>query len=154
VPALLSEAQVFRFNGFEMRRATHLILLLCVWATWMPGASAHHSFSSIYDNSQRVTLEAVVTQFQFIHPHPYLLLSVDAGTGGKLSWRAEMDNRFELVEIGISADTFKPGDRVVVSGSPSRSEPYTLYLWRLERPSDRLFYEQVGSTPSLRRRGE
>jgi hypothetical protein len=114
---------------------------------WACAAWAHHSFSNIYDSGKRVELDAVVTEFQFVHPHPFLLVKADGA-----DWRAEMDNRFELAEIGVTADTFKPGDRVVVSGSPGRTEPRTLYMWRLERPSDGLLYEQIGSTPHMRTR--
>jgi hypothetical protein len=32
-----------------------------------------------------------------------------------------MDNRWELAELGFTADTLKPSDRVVVSGSPART---------------------------------
>jgi hypothetical protein len=122
-------------------------LLLCAAALCASAASAHHSFSNIYDNSQSVTLDAIVTQFQFIHPHPYLLLSVG---DDKVSWRAEMDNRFELEDIGVTGQTFRPGDRVVVSGSPGRTEKRILYMWKLDRPSDGLQYEQIGGTPYLR----
>jgi hypothetical protein len=119
-------------------------------AGWATVGDAHHSFGGIYDSSQNVTLEGVVTRFMFVHPHPYLVFDVDEG-GGKRSWRAEMDNRFELVEIGVTDQTFRPGDRVVVSGSPGRNEPHILYMWKLERPSDGLKYEQVGSTPRINR---
>jgi hypothetical protein len=122
-------------------------LLLWAAAIWATSAGAHHSYSNIYDTSKSVTLEAIVTQFQFVHPHPYLLLNVG---DDQVSWRAEMDNRFELEDIGVTAQTFKTGDRVVVSGSPGRTEKRTLYMWRLERPSDGLQYEQIGSTPYLR----
>lgn len=116
-------------------------------------ARAHHSFGSIYDSSRTVALEGVVTEFQFVHPHPFLVVSV-AGEGGGAAqpYRAEMDNRFELEDIGITAKTFQPGDRVKVSGSPGRNNSLTLYLWKLERPADGLFYEQVGGTPYLRKR--
>ena len=110
---------------------------------------AHHSFGSIYDSGRSVMLAGTVTQFQFVHPHPFLVVDVDGGRSGKESWRAEMDNRFELEDIGITATTFRPGDRVVVSGSPGRNEPRILYLWKLERPSDGLLYEQIGSTPRV-----
>jgi hypothetical protein len=63
-----------------------------------------------------------------------------------------MDNRFELADIGVTAQTFRPGDRVRLSGSPGRNEPRILYLMKLERGSDGLRYEQVGSTPRIQRR--
>ena len=123
--------------------------LLCLSVAWACAALAHHSFGNIYDSSRTVTLEGVVSEFLFIHPHPYLVIDVTQGADARQSWRAEMDNRFELADIGITAQTFKPGDRVIASGSPGRTESRILYLWKLERPSDGLRYEQIGSTPSL-----
>jgi hypothetical protein len=60
-----------------------------------------------------------------------------------------MDNLHELDEIGISRATFKPGDRVTISGDPDRMKPREIYLRRLDRPSDGLRYEQIGSRPRL-----
>ncbi len=117
---------------------------LCVLALWSGSLGAHHSFGSVYDTAARMTLKGVVREFQFINPHPFLIVEVD-----EQSWRAEMDNRFELADIGITARTFRPGDEVVLNGSPGRSEARILYLWRLDRPADGLRYEQVGGTPSL-----
>jgi hypothetical protein len=122
---------------------------LLLTAIWSVAAVAHHSFAHIYDSEKTVTLTASVREFQFLHPHPYLIVEVRNDAGERQTWRAEMDNRFELEQIGITRSTFKPGDRVIVSGSPGRSESFILYLWRLERPADRLRYKQVGGTPSL-----
>ena len=124
------------------------LFLACSLATWVSHAPAHHSFGNIYDGSRNVTLQGVVAQFMFVHPHPYLVIDVPR-SGKTESWRAEMDNRFELADIGIDAETFKPGDRVVVGGSPGRNEERTLYVWKLERPADGLLYEQIGMTPRV-----
>jgi len=113
-------------------------------------ASAHHSFGAIYDQSRDVAIEGVVREFRFVHPHPVLVIDVRDASGTTRSWRAEMDNRYELEEIGITGTTFKPGDRVVANGSPGRREANVMYLWKLSRPLDGLRYEQVGSTPYLR----
>lgn len=114
---------------------------------WASNAFAHHSFANVYDTNRSITLEGVVNEFQFVHPHPILVIRVAPDQ----SWRAEMDNRFELEDIGITGQTFRPGDRVRFSGSPGRAQnARILYLWKLERPADGLRYEQVGSTPTLR----
>jgi hypothetical protein len=63
-----------------------------------------------------------------------------------------MDNRRELVEIGFSSTTLRPGDRVIVTGSPGRGQQRHLYTRRLERPIDGFSYEQIGSRPSLGKR--
>ena len=125
----------------------HAPLLLAF--LWSAGVGAHHSFSNIYDSGRTVTLTATVREFQFIHPHPFLVVEVRATAGEPQTWRAEMDNRYELEDIGMTASTFRPGDEVIVSGSPGRSQPNILYLWRLDRPADKLLYRHTGSTPSL-----
>ena len=123
---------------------------LALAMAWSCIAPAHHSFANVYDSSRSITLDGSVREFQFVHPHPFLVIEVKEGERERQSWRAEMDNRFELEDIGVTAQTFKPGDRVRAIGSPGRTEPHILYLMKLERASDGLHYEQVGSTPRIR----
>lgn len=118
-------------------------------ALWAVATLAHHSLTSVYDSSRNVTLSATVREFLFIHPHPFLIVEVRTPSGESQAWRAEMDNRFELEQIGMTGSTFRQGDRVIISGSPGRSQPTMLYLLQLDRPADRLRYRQIGGTPSL-----
>jgi hypothetical protein len=135
------------FTVSESSRRPWLALLLAAVSGGV--AVAYHSFSHIYDSAQTVTLTGTVREFLFIHPHPFLVVEVGGEGAERQRWRAEMDNRSELEDIGMTRGTFRPGDQVIVSGSPGRSQSFTLYLLRLERPADRLRYRQVGSTPSL-----
>jgi hypothetical protein len=64
-----------------------------------------------------------------------------------------MDNRSELAAVGVTAETLKPGDRVVVTGSLARTQAHRLYIYRLDRPADGFRYEQVGSSPRIRKAG-
>jgi hypothetical protein len=119
-----------------------LWVLLVVLAAAGPTAHAHHSIAAVYDDFQKVTIEGVVTKFEFIHPHPLVMLEVrDRRSGHAHNWRLEMDNRGELAELGFRNDTLKPGDRVVVLGSPARRQPLSLYIRRLERPADGFTYQ-------------
>jgi hypothetical protein len=112
-------------------------------------AVAHHSVSGMYDNARR-TFEARIAEFQFVNPHPYVVVTADPdSTGAEQRYKFEMDNRHELVDIGISAETFKAGDQVVVTGSVSRTSPNSFYLWRLDRAADGLHYEQIGFDPHV-----
>ena len=124
------------------------LLAFCLAATGTP-LLAHHAIQAIYDSSKQVTVEGAVRDFQFINPHPYVIVIVTEG-GKTLEWRLEMDNRYELIEEGMKADTLKPGDRVVASGSLSRTNPQGMYLMRLDRPSDGFRYEQIGASPRVR----
>jgi uncharacterized protein DUF6152 len=111
-------------------------------------AHAHHSIAAVYDSSREHRLEAVVAEFKFVNPHPFVIVTVDED-GAEQSWRLEMDNRFELAQVGMTDTTLKRGDRVIVTGSVGRTDPRTLYVLRLDRPADGFRYEQVGSRPRV-----
>jgi Family of unknown function (DUF6152) len=113
-------------------------------------AQAHHSIAGVYESSREVTLDGVVAQFRFVQPHPFVLVDVRRGSGAE-QWHLELDNRWELADIGFTETTLRPGDRVVVSGSPARREPQRMYVRRLDRPADGFGYEQVGTRPRLRK---
>ena len=106
----------------------------------------------MYDQSRRVTLDGTIAQFQFVNPHPFVMVDVKDASGGTQSWKAELDNRWELEDVGVAPTTFKAGDRVVVTGSPGRDRALLMYVWRLERPADGFLYEQVGTSPRVSRR--
>ena len=115
-------------------------------------AGAHHSIAAVYDSTRQERLEGVVAEFQFVNPHPFVIVTVAVG-GAEERWRLEMDNRFELQGIGMTSETLQPGDRVVVTGSVGRTEPRTLYIRQLDRPADGFRYEQVGSRPRVNTAG-
>jgi len=112
-------------------------------------AAAHHSISAVYDSRKPVTLTGSVREFQFVNPHPWIGLDV-TGADGVRQWRLELDNRWELVDVGMKPDTFKPGDVIVATGSSGRDGARAVYVLRLDRASDGLHYEQRGQSPSLR----
>jgi hypothetical protein len=121
------------------------VVVTMVAALGVPAVVAgHHSIAGMYDNQRPVTIDGVVTQFQFVRPHPYLDLR-DARTSQ--TWRFEMDSRGELARIGMDEQTLKPGDRLVVTGSLARRETNRAYVERLQRPADGYGYEQVRNTP-------
>jgi hypothetical protein len=115
-------------------------------------ADAHHSIAAVYDSSRKATVEGAVTRFQFTNPHPLLMIEVTDRSGkAAQEWVLEMDNRSELAAVGVTAETLKPGDRVVVSGSMARAQANRLYISRLDRPADGFRYEQVGGSPRIRK---
>jgi hypothetical protein len=111
---------------------------------------AHHSIAGMYDGSRETRVEGVITRVQFVSPHPFIDVREIATSA---SWELELDNRREFEAIGITADSFKAGDRVVVTGSPARRDANRLYVQRLSRLSDGFGFEQVGSRPRLSGRG-
>ena len=121
-----------------MKTALALVILTAT------AVDAHHSIAGMYDSTSPVTIDGVVTEYRFVSPHPYLDVR-DSRTSQ--TWRLEMDNRRELESIGVDEQTIKPGDRLVVTGSPSRRGANQMYIERLQRPSDGFGYEQYNSRP-------
>ena len=129
-------------------RATLVTAVVMSVAVSAPVA-AHHSLSE-YDVSRKLTLNVTVREFRFVNPHPFLL--VESGVGSLASvWRLELDNRFELIEIGMNSNTVSRGERLLVTGSPGHDQKPILYVRELDRPADGFRYEQVGSTPRIAR---
>ena len=109
--------------------------------------AAHHSIAGVYDSSNPVTVEGTVRQFHFVNPHPFVTVTVKDSKGASKDWRMEMDNRWELEAIGMTTSSLNPGDRVIVTGSRGRQQANSLYIRRLDRPTDGFWYEQVGTSP-------
>ena len=135
--------------SYSIRFPGALLFFAAGIALSLSAAHAHHSLSGIYDSSRKVTVEGVIVQFHFVNPHPYLTMEVKNASGSE-QWRLEMDNRSELADVGMTSDTLKPGDRIVVSGSPGHTQQQSLYIRRLDRRADGFWYEQVGSSPRIR----
>jgi hypothetical protein len=105
--------------------------------TSVAAPSAHHSFAADYLEEQKVSLEGDVIAFELKNPHAWLhLLVVDEnGTPQKVS--AEWSNPARLKQAGFSAQSFKPGDHLIVTGSPARDPAeHRIHLRTLLRPSD------------------
>ncbi|HEX4999155.1 MAG TPA: DUF6152 family protein [Terriglobia bacterium] len=115
-------------------------------------AFAHHSLAGVYDQSREITREGVITRFEFVNPHPFITIAVGTSPKETRPFTLELDNLSELTEIGVTTATFKPGDRVIVSGNPGREDQERIYVLRLDRPADGLHYEQVGYTPRIEKR--
>ena len=123
--------------------------LAAVWLLAAAAPAAHHSISAVYDSRKQVTVSGTVREFQFVNPHPWLGVDM-AEDGAVRRWRLELDNRWELLDVGMSAETFQSGDIITARGSAGRDGARSVYVLRLDRPADGLHYEQVGPSPSLR----
>jgi len=122
---------------------TRLRLTLAVTLVCCGAAEAHHSIAGMYDEGHPVTLDGSVLEFHFVNPHPFVLLKANDQT-----WKLELDNRWELIDAGMSATTLKPGDQLTVTGGPAYKQPNAMYVRRMQRV-DGFLYEQVGFSPKV-----
>jgi hypothetical protein len=116
-------------------RAAILLIALSVAAGVRP--SAHHRFGDTYVEKTLITIEGQVSQWVFRDPHSYIhVLAKTPGTEPE-RWIVECRGAGHLGRLGITRETLKPGQRVVVTGNPGRiPADHRLLLRDLRRADD------------------
>jgi hypothetical protein len=105
-------------------------------------AHAHHS-QAMFDMSRVVTLEGVVTRFEWANPHVYIFLEQTTADGQGVEWKIEAVGPGPLRRLGWSRDTLAEGDRIEIAGNPDRDEGTRLVnLLSLRKGADVLFDSQ------------
>ncbi|HTW37203.1 MAG TPA: DUF6152 family protein [Steroidobacteraceae bacterium] len=88
----------------------------------LAGASAfaHHSFA-MFDQQKVDVMRGTLLKFTYLNPHSWLSVvgTVDNGAVSE-RWDIEATSPSQLAQIGIHADTIKPGDKVTVAFHPLR----------------------------------
>ncbi len=79
-------------------------------------ATAHHSFSAEYDAKKPVTLKGIVTKVDWMNPHVYFYIDVEAD-GKVTNWGLEMGPPNGLQRSGWTKNTMQIGDEVIVEGT-------------------------------------
>jgi hypothetical protein len=88
-------------------------------------AGAHHSFGAVTFEDQTVSIEGDVSEIRYVNPHVWVIFSARDPDGVVRSFGAEWGNPARLTRQGIGKETLKPGDRVIMTGSPSRDPSST-----------------------------
>jgi len=105
-----------------MRFATHQIAGLLALALGSPSL-AHHGVAPHYDASRPVTLEGVISKFDFINPHAFVYIAVPDQNGTEQVWQCELASSSVLARNGLTAETFKVGERIRLEGIAGRTNP-------------------------------
>jgi len=106
----------------------------CIRAGWILLGSAaagvavaHHSVTANFDASRTVEIRGTVVDFNYVSPHASLVIDGIAYEDGVAlnegveRWEIESSAVKGLAARGIMADTLKPGDEIIVRGSPHRN---------------------------------
>ena len=80
---------------------------------------AHHGTAG-YDREHPITLTGVVTEYAFLNPHALIHLDVRAADGTIEKWVAEAAPPQRLFRGGWKTNSFKPGDKITLTGSPMK----------------------------------
>jgi hypothetical protein len=120
----------------------YLVVLAVAAASFAAAtAYAHHSFAATYLEDQSVQIEGELVQFLFRNPHSFVHVMVKEPDGKLERYAVEWGGAGQLGGQGVTRETLKAGDHVVITGSPGRNpEDHRVRMVTLHRPSDGFTY--------------
>jgi Family of unknown function (DUF6152) len=98
---------------------------------------AHHGTGVAYQEDKLVTLKGTVTEWIWSNPHCGILFDVTDEQGNVAHWAAELGNPHQLSAGGFNKDVMKPGDKISVTGHPSRSGAPRIQFLHMQLPDGR-----------------
>ena len=104
-------------------RLTWITLTIVALATGP--ALAHHGWSS-YDAGKEMTLDGVIKESGYEHPHGHIRLEVP----GK-SWVVTLAPPSRMENRGLPSSMLAPGNKATVVGYPSRNDPNEMRAERI-----------------------
>jgi hypothetical protein len=120
-----------------MRRFALLMALVAGAFMAAEKGYAHHSFAATYHEDERVNIEGELVQFLYRNPHSFVHVEVKDKDGNAVRWAIEWGAGGQLGAQGVTRETLKPGDHVVIVGNPGRTpEDHRLRMVNITRPSD------------------
>ena len=102
-----------------MNRAIPIALTAGLALVTAAPSFAHHS-SSMYDKEREVTLNGVVTEFQWTNPHVYIELDT-VENGARAHYSIETGPIRTMMKLGWKVRSLKSGDRVKLVVHPMRN---------------------------------
>ena len=116
---------------------TTLLLALAVALVAGATVSAHHSYSATYDTGKQITLKGKLVQFVFKNPHSFVTIQAPDDKGTMQRWSLEWSGTGALQGSGVTRESLKPNDELVVIANPSRVHGELKALMvSLKRPID------------------
>ena len=119
-----------------MKTAALVLVVSMILATGTP-ANAHHAFAGTYVLEQTATIEGTIVQFDIRNPHSFVNLEIKDSDGKAARWGVEWGGVTLLTQTGVTRQTLKVGDKVTVTGAPSRDAAMHVVLMKIiRRPAD------------------
>jgi hypothetical protein len=130
-----------------------IILLVALVLIASVPASGHHSFAAHYFEDQSISVEGEIAEFEYVNPHAWVHVHAVDLSGRTQRVSAEWASPGRLKQQGIDKSTLRAGDRVILTGSPSRNQSeYKMHLKGIERRADGWKWSgrNLFATPSVR----
>ena len=119
-----------------MKRKLFLLLAAAALMAVVP-AYAHHSFAATYFEDKTQSIEGELVQFLFRNPPSFVHVEAKDEKGQVIRWSVEWGAGLQLNRQGVTRETLKPGDHVIITGNPGRNpEDHRMRMRTIARPKD------------------
>jgi hypothetical protein len=113
-----------------MRTVSLGVLVAMLLLSGTTGIRAHHSYADFEDRT--VSIAGTIDKVLFANPHVVLTVKMDDSTLYAITWASAT----QLNRQGVGRDDLKVGDKVIVSGSPSRKSAELSKISDVSRSAD------------------
>ncbi len=113
-------------------------------------ALAHHSLNAVFDESQSVTLNGVVSKVEWVNPHVYLYIDVRDAAGKLNTWSIETFPPTTLRRAGLTRDKLGYGENVTLVGYKARNGSPLAFLRTITFADGRELLISLGDIKQVR----
>ena len=118
-------------------RSKLVLLVLAAALVGCSGAYAHHSFAATYIVDKEIKIEGKLVEFLYRNPHSFIKVEATGDKGQVQTWAVEWGGGAQLSRDGVSRDSLKPGDHIIITGNPGRdADEHRIRMHSITRPSD------------------
>ncbi len=111
------------------RATSSAVACAAALAAYVGAAAAHHS-AAMFDTTQNVVVDGIVTRYDWRNPHVYLTLRVTDVGGKEHDQVVEAGASSVLLPLGLAPTSVAVGERVTIRGNPAKSASATTVLGR------------------------
>jgi hypothetical protein len=104
------------------------LLSLIVTVLLLSASAAAHHGNSAYDETARVPIKGVVTEFVWTNPHSQIYLDVKGKNGKVVHWGIETNSPGILTRAGWTRHSLKAGDQVTITLCPAKNGEPVAYI--------------------------
>ena len=105
-------------------------------------ASAHHSRAGYGETDQ--TVRGVVAEYKWRNPHVFIVWNAKGNDGKVVQWVGELSSINTMLSLGMTKDSVKVGDEIVVSGITAKAGTPQMVIRNAKKADGTVVIEQRG----------
>jgi flagellar biosynthesis/type III secretory pathway M-ring protein FliF/YscJ len=128
--------------------AVAVLALVVVLPMWSGIVFAHHSRA--HYGTEESTTRGTVLEYKWRNPHVFVVWAVKDQSGKTAQWVGEMASLTSMIADGMTKDSLKQGDEIVVVSFPSKNPGSTEALIKKITKADGTVVVDNSRVPNLR----